>query len=403
MTVGLLFLSIQRLVLPAPTGHFAVGRASFNWTDQSRREIWKGSANEPRDLMVYVWYPIDADRKEASVSYFPEFGALERNVPFLKGIGLRLVTGALGSHCRADAPLASTDSRYPLVLFSPGGGNPVHFYASLLEELASQGYVTVAVEPTYDGMGQVFPGNVVTANLAELQRPPAPSRDGEPAAANAYRSFYRGRVEQRAADLRFVLDRLTALNSGEPGEPFRGRLDLDKIGVLGHSIGGVAVVEAARCDARIRAAVNLDGAFDALPFFSDSPHPSLRQPLLWIKRAIVATRPPLNPSENGTRSGDKGTAGQPSRTKTASPLTGLHPGSYLAILSDCRHSDFTDEPFFYPEFRSAAVEERQRRTQAIRDCCREFFDQAVRGRSSERFNGGPSRDSRVVIKQFGSE
>lgn len=333
--------------------------------------------------MVYVWYPAEADQSpsKASAPYFPEFAALAAKDHFWTGAGLRLVTRAIGSHSVAGAPLATGESRYPVVLFSPGGGNPVHFYAALLEELASHGYIAVAVEPTYDGWGQVFPGAVVTSNRVELQRPQAGSTSGgQPAAGDDYRSFYHRRVEQRVADLRFVLDRLTALNSGEIPESFRGRLDLRQVGVLGHSIGGIAAVEAAREDPRIRATINLDGAFDALPFFSDSHRPTLRQPLLWLKHV-----------------------GEPPKSNSKSPLAALHPESYRVVVNECRHSDFSDEPFFYPEFRPAAVAERDQRTQAIRDCCREFLDQALCGRRSQFFAADTKHDPHVVITHFGNQ
>src|SRR6185369_11752027 len=59
------------------------------------------------------------------------------------------------------------------------------------------------------------------------------------------------------ADSRFILDRIEEINRA-PG-PFRGRLDLDRIGMLGWSFGGAAALETGRIDPRVKAAVNHDG------------------------------------------------------------------------------------------------------------------------------------------------
>jgi hypothetical protein len=46
----------------------------------------------------------------------------------------------------------------------------------------------------------------------------------------------------------------------DPDSPFAGRLDLGRIGALGHSFGGNAALEWCRADTTCGGAVNLDGA-----------------------------------------------------------------------------------------------------------------------------------------------
>ena len=41
--------------LPRPEGPFAVGRAGFDWTDQTRPEVLSKVASAKRELMVYLW------------------------------------------------------------------------------------------------------------------------------------------------------------------------------------------------------------------------------------------------------------------------------------------------------------------------------------------------------------
>jgi pimeloyl-ACP methyl ester carboxylesterase len=61
----------------------------------------------------------------------------------------------------------------------------------------------------------------------------------------------------RLADLRFVLNELAALNSARDGS-FAGRLDLSRIAVVGHSLGGLTALRALENEPRIKAAVLLD-------------------------------------------------------------------------------------------------------------------------------------------------
>ena len=46
----------QTLVLPTPTGPYAVGRTEYDWTDQSRLDPLAPHAGMKRELVVWVWY-----------------------------------------------------------------------------------------------------------------------------------------------------------------------------------------------------------------------------------------------------------------------------------------------------------------------------------------------------------
>jgi Platelet-activating factor acetylhydrolase, isoform II len=72
----------------------------------------------------------------------------------------------------------------------------------------------------------------------------------------------------RIEDARFVLDELTSLASGtNPDAEHRPlpsglstALDLTKVGMFGHSLGGATAAKAMAADARISAGINLDGS-----------------------------------------------------------------------------------------------------------------------------------------------
>jgi pimeloyl-ACP methyl ester carboxylesterase len=88
-----------------------------------------------------------------------------------------------------------------------------------------------------------------------------------------------------AGDISFALDALARENT-DARSALRGHLDLARVGVFGHSLGGIAAVRAARRDRRLRAIVSLDGAgggsLPAQPVASATNEPSLDQPVLMI-------------------------------------------------------------------------------------------------------------------------
>jgi hypothetical protein len=45
--------------LPRPTGAHGIGRATLHWTDATRPETQSGKPDARRELLVYLFYPID--------------------------------------------------------------------------------------------------------------------------------------------------------------------------------------------------------------------------------------------------------------------------------------------------------------------------------------------------------
>ena len=109
-------------------------------------------AGSKSEMMVYTWYPAElADSKTAA--YIPHWDeARDRIADSVKralGAGSCAVAEKRALlHALEDAPVARTQARYPLLLFSHGAGVASLTYAVQLEELASHGYVVAALEYT---------------------------------------------------------------------------------------------------------------------------------------------------------------------------------------------------------------------------------------------------------------
>ena len=270
---GVAYLEISRnqtVVLSDPTGPYQVGRTAYDWVDDAREDPLAPTGGTKRELLVWVWYPAaPGTQGTGRAQYLPADWrvALEQDRG-LVGTQLFQNLAAVRVHAVAGAAVSDAQHQFPVLVFIPGYGNVVPYYTTLAEDLASHGYVVVGINPTYTTT-IVFPDGRVT------RRSPAgtiPETSGS-AAINATGDRL---VGVWAADARFVLDRLTQLNA-EAGGPFVGRLDLSRIGLFGHSLGGAAALEACRLDSRCKAAVDMDGTLHG-----DVAHLGLGQPAMFL-------------------------------------------------------------------------------------------------------------------------
>jgi pimeloyl-ACP methyl ester carboxylesterase len=61
------------------------------------------------------------------------------------------------------------------------------------------------------------------------------------------------------ADIAFVLDRLERLNASNESSKFKGRLDMTRVGIFGHSFGGAQAAQFCSQDSRCKAGIDVDG------------------------------------------------------------------------------------------------------------------------------------------------
>jgi dienelactone hydrolase len=242
-----------------------VGRLSYDWVDHARFDIYASNPEARRELVLFVWYPASPEATAEFAPYLPSAWA-----PTAEFLGINVA--GLRSHAVPEAPVAADSAAYPALLLSPSGFPPL-MLGAIAEELASHGFVIVGVNHTYETTVTAFAdGRTVAMNPAATGGALGPQ-------AGSHAEIFRQRAsvcEYKAADLASVADHLENLNA-EPAERFAGRLDLARLGALGHSFGGNAALELCRTDERCRAAVNLDGAL-----WSDVGRVGLDRPVLQV-------------------------------------------------------------------------------------------------------------------------
>jgi dienelactone hydrolase len=302
--------------IPVPAGRFGIGRVGYDWIDASRKT--------PRELMVYFWYP--TPDKSAKGSYWAGARQMDSNpetrAPMAREFGDKwpsMVSGAIFSHAAEGVPAAKSSRLFPVVIFSHGLGSTGFNYTCLIEDLVSRGYVVAAIEHTYVAKAVWFPDGRVVA------------RDKERA---------EDLIEEGAADVRFVLDRLGRVNRDGKRFLLAGRVDLTQVAAMGHSAGAEFAARACQLDGRFKACVDLDGGMvpvSALPIAPDGA--KLKQPLLFLE----AYHDP-----------EKGMGATHAQVleylkKKDEQLRGLPSGSYAVVLKspDIAHPSFSDVPLLF--------------------------------------------------------
>lgn len=201
-----------RLRLPAPTGPYPVGTVDLHLIDRSRTDPWSATPAH-RELMISLWYPAtDVGRFPRAPHMTPgaaaHFGSAAGVGASLYGIPAGSVDfAATRTSGYRGAPVARHKRPLPVVLYSPGAGDPRTWGTTLVQDLASRGYVVVTIDHTYDASEVEFPdGRVVGTLLPELF--------GQAQQPDEFQSLGARVFDTRVADTRFVLDQLAALDRG---------------------------------------------------------------------------------------------------------------------------------------------------------------------------------------------
>ena len=230
------------LDVPRPSGPRQVGTLSLVLGNAVAHQAY--SPNSKRELPVRFWYPATNGKICQTANYAtpPVWAYLSR----ISGLPLPTVRT---NSCQDALP---EPGAHPVVIFSHGYTGTFTDATFIFEDLASRGFIVASVAHSSDTAAVEFPdGRLITSKL------------GSYLAAGTLRLNWWTLQQVRAIrleDVSFVLDRLQALN-GTKDSPFLGRLDLSRVGIIGHSLGGEIAVTSLKRDPRIRAAVSLNGVF----------------------------------------------------------------------------------------------------------------------------------------------
>lgn len=344
--------------LPEPTGAYPVGTIKYEWTDESRLETFTKKTDDKRSLLVQVWYPTekaDGENQSGTVSVLP---------------------------------LAKAQPLYPVLIFSHGFGMTPEQYTLLMEELASHGYVIFSIAHPYEAGKVVYPDGRVVEISPEVIKSLKKSKKQKQ--ANRLLEQYQTTVSPEVKDqiLRqydalageivqnslkiwvedtfFSLEQIKKLNSGNAPNVFMKHLNLERLGIFGHSYGGTVAGKVCMLDNRFKAGVNMDG--HQFGQFTDFQDRFLEQPFM-----IMHSQTPPGPGVNDFM------------------FQKINNWAYRISIHDAKHLDFTDLPVYSHSIvklmgQSGAIKP-ERMHQIVTGYLLAFFGKHLRGIDSPLLNG----------------
>lgn len=274
---------------PGLTGKYAVATANYTYTDRSRIETFTNTG-EKRKVNVEFWYP------------------------------------------------QGTEGKFPLVVFSHGGLGTRTSNTSTFMELASNGYVVCSIDHPYHSLVTTdTSGNRTIIDNAYLQEfMNVDNGKYDPATVFTLEHKW---IQLRTADIHFVLNTVLAQTKLTGSDKVYQLIAPDKIGLMGHSLGGESSAQVARERNDIDAVVNLDADLggeylaynDGKPVMNDQVYPV---PILTILSDTLVRLIDAVPDAN--------------TVVAVKHVTATAPNAFEVHLTGTDHMSMTDVPLVMP-------------------------------------------------------
>ncbi|HNO84508.1 MAG TPA: hypothetical protein PKM54_07770 [Anaerolineales bacterium] len=370
LTLGLLAVStvIPALLpvpqIPTPSGSLKIGTVIYEFTDTSRTELYSDDKSEPRRFMVQAWYPATPQKSDQHAQWMSN---AETFAPAISGY-LNLPSFFLDHLALVNVPAyenaqaAKTDTGYPIIVFSHGWNGFNAQNTGQVLELASRGYVVIAVQHTYGAVVTVFPDGTVAPN--NPQALPEDANDPN------YEVVARKLVNQWAGDISFTLDQFAGQNQDSESIFFQ-TLDLSRVGVYGHSTGGGAAIQFCGTDPRCKTILGMDPFMR--PVSEEVLQNGLSQPSFFMFSQGWAD---VTDSKNNQL------------FNQFQPNLGDNRG--IIVISGTKHFDFSDLPLLSPIAPQLGLKgplNGGRVVEIVNSYLLGFFEMTLKNQPSELFNG----------------
>ncbi len=195
----------------SPRGTYKIGVQTLDWVNKNQIDIVKSKggvdAFYDRPLKVEVWYPaVLAEGTKELVTYDEVLGMSSNPkrpiIPF-----------TFQGRAARNAPPQYSDGAFPLIVVSHGYVGTRYIMSYLAENLASKGYVVVAIDHTESTFKD----------------------------AGAFTST----LLNRAKDILFVINQMAELGKPSSSSFLKGLVDANNTGIIGYSMGGYGVLNVA--------------------------------------------------------------------------------------------------------------------------------------------------------------
>jgi hypothetical protein len=386
---------------PRPSGPYQIGTVTYHWVDSSRHEIFSTDPNAHRELMAQVWYPVKGDSSTVRAPYVQGAGAISSAATHaLSSGGLVHLPGFFFDHFKyvstnaiPSASMATDKPSYPVLVYLTGLDGFRQVSTFQVENLVSHGYIVVGLDQPYTAASVVFPDGHQITGLTKAQIQPLIQQSISPVAKAPIlngQALKNGIIPYFAQDVSFTLDQLSALDKSDPNGLLTGRLDMQRVGTFGVSLGAMVAGEACHTDPRLKACLMMDAAMPA-----DVVQAGLRQASMWMTRDANTMR--LERQRSG--GWPEAEIHQTLTTMQTVFNKSLPRDGYYVQVPGMFHVNFTDAPYWSPIARQlgfAGPIDPQRGFDIVNAYTLAFFDQHLEGRPAALLNG-PSKQYPEVI------
>lgn len=257
-----LILAFPKVSLTGPQGPYRVGTMVMNLEDYEREDIYDPKGG-PRDVRVQVFYPTDVERGHVAPWFLDgevSVGALANSYGLPK-VFLSHLTG-VQSHSFLDVAVSEAGP-FPVVIMSHGWGSSRILHLNLSEMLASNGYIVFAIDHAYAAAMTRNKEGAIISHKADI----LPEKD--------YLDEAEKMIQVFSQDVALTRDHIDFLQDVHP--LLKGKLDVDKLALMGHSTGGGGMVYYAM-DHDVEAVIGLDAWVEPI---TDLEH--LTMPTLFLR------------------------------------------------------------------------------------------------------------------------
>ena len=373
-----------------PKGKYDIGTQVYFWTDNSRSEVYTTDPTDYRELMVQIWYPAQGGENYQKAPHvtFPEkaISSIARTA------GLPTNFGKHGIQLTSNSVfglLPIQNKQFPLILFSHGDGGLLNQNTSQVEELVSNGYIVIACNHTYnasitfDKTGNSIP---YQQNISWNEQ------------AQYHKKYYTNLlINYRYQDLAFLLETLKQ-NQFDDGSlnPFKNKIDFEKVGAMGHSMGGGTTYVAMLKNSEVKAGVALDGWFFGL--LDEDAKTNTKKPFLHLGQEQfldIDIEGDINFSKDGKRN-----------FEIYNTILETNEESYGVYIKNSLHYSFTDMKLIYNQgaplslpLDSLGEVDKKIIDNVLDKTILEFFDYVFKNTPFE-FEGNHTSNHQVIYRNY---
>lgn len=222
-----------------------VGRKIFVLKDESRIDP---ISKETREVLISIYYPSNPVEHESKyTSLFEPNTSLAVDMLCSMGVDRDYICN-LDTKIHNDESVDITAKNCPIIVIAPAFGVVRDMYSFCVKHLVESGFAVITVGATHESIFSIFPDGRFVQQSNEISE--IDSLD-----IHSWNQLLKLRIE----DIRSVVRNVDEVLDSD--KDLRAIVDVNEMGIIGHSLGGAAAYELLKRDKRIKASILLDPSF----------------------------------------------------------------------------------------------------------------------------------------------